>query len=84
MLTKYIEQQLKKAKYEILDDGKYYGEIPGVDGVWASERTLEKCRTELQEILEEWLTLKLKAGDQIPGLAIPAPKHSSDYHRLYA
>lgn len=39
MLTQYIENLIKKANYEILDDDTYYGEIPGVDGVWANEET---------------------------------------------
>ena len=67
MLTFYISQKLAQAKYKILEDGNYFGEIPGLQGVWASEKTLEKCRENLREVLEEWLILKLKDGDRIPG-----------------
>jgi hypothetical protein len=28
MLTEYIQAAMGKARYEILDDGTYYGEIP--------------------------------------------------------
>ncbi len=36
MLTKYIRAAMGKARYEILpDDGTFYGEIVGFDGVWA-------------------------------------------------
>ena len=66
MLTEYIAQKLAQAKYKILDDGNYFGEIPGLEGVWASEKTLENCRRALQEVLEEWLILKLREGDPIP------------------
>ena len=66
MLTEYISQKLNKAKYKILEDGSYFGEIPRLKGVWASGRTLEKCREELQEVLEEWLILKLQDKDRIP------------------
>ncbi len=66
MLTKYISAAMNAARYEIMDDGNYYGEIPPCPGVWASGKTLEKCREELQEVLEEWLILKLKDGDSIP------------------
>ena len=69
MLTKYISKKLNKAKYKILDNGLYFGEIPGLQGVWASEKTLEECRETLQEILEEWLILKLQDGDKIPGFS---------------
>lgn len=68
MLTAYILQKLSQARYKILEDGAYFGEIPGLQGVWASEKTLEKCRETLREILEEWLILKLQDGDKIPGL----------------
>ena len=66
MLTEYIVRKLNQARYKILDDGSYFGEIPGLQGVWASEKSLENCRETLREILEEWLILKLKNGDRIP------------------
>ncbi len=54
MLLDYIEAALRHAEYEILpDDGKYYGEIPECNGVYAHADTLEACRDELQEVLEE-------------------------------
>ena len=68
MLTEYISQKLNKAKYRIIDDGSYFGEIPGLKGVWANEKNLENCRETLREVLEEWLILKLKDGDKITGL----------------
>jgi predicted RNase H-like HicB family nuclease len=58
MLTKYIQAALHKAKYKILsDDDTFYGEIPGFQGVWANADTLEACREELAEVLEEWILL---------------------------
>ena len=58
MLTGYIFQKLNQAQYKILDDGSYFGAVPGLQGVWASEKTLEKCRETLSEVLEEWLVLE--------------------------
>lgn len=49
--------QLAKAKYKILEDGTYFGEIRGVSGVWANAKTLEKCREELRDVLESWVVL---------------------------
>ncbi len=66
MLVEFIEAAMDHARYEKLDTGKYYGEIPECPGVWASEGSLEKCRRELQEVLEDWLLLKLRDGDDIP------------------
>jgi len=70
MLLEYIYKKLNQAQYKILDDGSYFGEIPGLQGVWASEKTLEECRETLREVLEEWLILKLKDGDKIPGFSV--------------
>ena len=58
---------MRRAKYEILpEDGSYYGSIPSVDGVWANADTLEDCRQELEEVLEDWIVLGLTKGHQLP------------------
>ena len=59
MLNEFIDKKLKAARYKLLADKSYFGEIPGVPGVWANARTLEKCRDELREVLEDWLLLKV-------------------------
>jgi predicted RNase H-like HicB family nuclease len=67
MLTKYIRAAMRKARYEILpDDGTYYGEIVGFDGVYANAATLEACRDELEEVLEEWILLRVSQHLPIP------------------
>ena len=67
MLSKYISSVMKKAKYEILkDDNTFYGEIPGFNGVYANSNTLEKCREELEEVLEEWLFFRISRNLPIP------------------
>ena len=69
MLTKYIQAAMRKAKYEILpDDGSFYGEIPGFQGVYANADQLEKCREELEEVLEEWILLRISHGLPLPVL----------------
>ncbi|MEK9180424.1 MAG: type II toxin-antitoxin system HicB family antitoxin [Patescibacteria group bacterium] len=65
MITEYIAKKLAKAKYKVLKDGTYFGEIPGLRGVWASAPTLERCREELKEVLEDWLILKIRGGERI-------------------
>ena len=60
MLTNYIRAAMRRARYEILsDDGAYYGEIPGFDGVYGNADTLEDCRDELEEVLEEWILFRV-------------------------
>ncbi len=69
MLTQYIYSALARAKYEILsDDGTYYGEIPGFDGVYANAPTLEACREELEEVLEEWILFRVSRNLPVPSL----------------
>ena len=67
MLTEYIQAALKKAKYEILaDDGSFFGTIDGFKGVWANAKTLEECRNELREVLEDWLLISISHHLPIP------------------
>jgi len=68
MLTEFITSKLQKARYKQLEDGTYYGEIPGLRGVWANAKNLEDCRTELKEVLEDWLLLKVRDGEKVQGL----------------
>ena len=67
MLTEYIEAAMKKARYEILpDDNSFYGEIPGFAGVYANADTLEACRRELREVLEDWVLLSISRHLPLP------------------
>ena len=67
MLTEYIIAAMKRARYEVLsDDGTFYGEIPGFEGVYANAETLERCREELQEVLEEWILFRVSRNLALP------------------
>ncbi|NOX19557.1 MAG: type II toxin-antitoxin system HicB family antitoxin [Chlorobi bacterium] len=74
MLLKYIDTAMGKARYEILsDDNSYYGEIPEFQGVVANADSLEKCREQLREVLEEWVLLRIYKNLSLPvvdGVAI--------------
>ena len=78
MLSKYIDAAMRHAHYEILsDDGTYYGEIPECRGVYANALTLEECRTELAEVLEDWIlfrTYKNLALPKIDGIELTVKK----------
>ena len=66
---------MRKAKYEILEDDKsFYGSIPGFQGVMANAATLEECRDQLAEVLEEWLFFRISRNLELPvvdGLRLP-------------
>ncbi len=69
MLTEYIQEALKRAKYEIIKDKEpYYAEIPELKGVWATGNSLEECRKNLIEVIEGWLILSIKKDLPIPKL----------------
>jgi predicted RNase H-like HicB family nuclease len=67
MLTRDIQSAMRRAKYEILpDDNTFYGEIPGFAGVYANASTLEACRDELAEVLEEWILFRVSKNLRLP------------------
>jgi len=76
MLSAYINAALRKARYEILPEQEgYFGSIDGLQGVWAQAKTLEACREELREVLEDWIVLGLRKGHSLPvidGIALAA------------
>ncbi len=76
MLTEYISAAMARAEYDRIEDGSYYGEISGFRGVWANSRTLESCRRQLQEVLEDWIVISLQLGNKLPRLpgVKPFPK----------
>jgi len=60
MLTEYIDSAMRLAHYEILDDDRsYFGEIKECEGVHANAHTLEECRKEFRETLEDWILLRV-------------------------
>ena len=69
MLTEYIEEALKRERYEIIkDEDPYYGEVEDLKGVWATGKTLEECRSNLKEVVEGWILVSIKKGLPIPRL----------------
>lgn len=59
---------MDKASHEIIDDpGPFYGEIPELQGVWATGKTLETCRDNLISALVDWIASGLRTGRSIPG-----------------
>ena len=67
MILEYINAAMRTAKYELLpDDGLYYGEIPGLEGVYATAEQLEDCREELKATLEDWLLISLHKNLPVP------------------
>ena len=66
MLTEYIDKAISKAVYDKLEDGSYCGKIPDCLGTIAFGKTLYQCQNELRSVLEGWLLVKIRHGDQLP------------------
>lgn len=66
MITEYIREAMKLASYEKLDDGTYYGEIPGFQGVYANDASFEACRDELMSTLEDWIVFSISKHHDLP------------------
>jgi len=67
MLTKYLAAAMGHAHYEMLPgDGMYYGEIRKCRGVYATAPTLEKCRDELAQVLEDWVLFRVHQRLSVP------------------
>ena len=69
MLIEYVEEALRRARYEMIHDEElYYGEVPELKGVWATGKSLEECRERLQEVIEGWILVSLRKNLPIPRL----------------
>ncbi len=44
------------------DGGTFCAEVPSLRGVLATGRTLEACREELGEVVEEWVLVRVAQG----------------------
>jgi predicted RNase H-like HicB family nuclease len=70
MLANYIDAAMEQAVYDIIEDeGTYFGQIPGFQGVWARATTLEGCRRSLRETLGDWIALRLRLNLAVPIIA---------------
>lgn len=66
MLMSYIKAALRHAQFERMEDGRWFGTIPLCPGLWADGDTQEKCREELESVLEDWILVKVRQGDTLP------------------
>ena len=78
MFAEYITAALSKANYKILDNNEYVATVPGLQGVWATGKTIEGARTELVEVIEGWIALRLRLGLPIPSMDNQAIEASAE------
>jgi predicted RNase H-like HicB family nuclease len=69
MLSDYIRAAMAHAQYQVISkDDSISGEIPGFEGVCAKAHTLEKCRHDLAEALEEWIIFRISRQVPVPDI----------------
>ncbi len=68
MITNYIAAALKRAKYEVVDDGVFCATVPGLRGVIASAGSVEACRSQLAEVIEAWILVRVARGLRVPAV----------------
>ena len=69
MIHAYVDAAMGRARYELIDgEEPYYGEVPELQGVWASGRTLEECRHNLVDAVDGWLLVRIARRMEIPVL----------------
>jgi predicted RNase H-like HicB family nuclease len=68
VITNYISEALHRARYSVVDGGVFCATVPGLPGVIATGDSLENCRDQLAEIVEEWVLVRVSRGLSVPRL----------------
>ena len=67
MLTAYMEAAMRRAQYRWLEEnGVFFGCVPELPGAWASGKTRAECEQMLGEVVDGWVVLGLRFGDEFP------------------
>ena len=69
MITAYIKAAMRQAKYELMENGRWFASIPVCPGCWADGEEIESCREELESVLEDWILIGIRYGDSLPVIA---------------
>lgn len=64
LMNRYIAFALRTALPKQTDDGQWYCALDQFQGVWAKEASPKECLDALEEVLREWLVLKIVDKDR--------------------
>lgn len=63
MFAEYIQAALELSQYKVIDNHEpIFGEVPELEGVWATGKTVKECRRELISVIEGWNCLEAANG----------------------
>jgi predicted RNase H-like HicB family nuclease len=70
MIAEYVRAAIQQANYrEVPEEGLILGEIAMLPGVTARAHTLLECRSELVEVLEDWLFYRISRRLPVPDIS---------------
>jgi predicted RNase H-like HicB family nuclease len=64
LIRTYAETAARHAVARRLEDGSWWAEIEGFPGVWANEPSQKEALDVLEEVVFEWVILKLRDEDR--------------------
>jgi predicted RNase H-like HicB family nuclease len=67
MITRFLDRALRRAQYRQVD-GAFFATVRGLRGVIATGPSLEACRDQLAEVVEEWVLVRVARGLRVPTL----------------
>jgi len=70
VILDYLSAALESAHYELIEDEEpFYASVPGLEGVWATGKSLEECRRNLSSAIEDWILFSVRMGAPLPPVA---------------
>ena len=68
VIRQYLREAMSRARINKMQDGSYSGVVPGLRGVIATGATPRACRSALEEVVEEWILVRVARGLKVPTL----------------
>jgi predicted RNase H-like HicB family nuclease len=68
VISRYVQNALRRARYQELENHGYCATVSGLRGVVATGRSLEECREQLAEVIEEWVLVRVARGLNVPAM----------------
>jgi predicted RNase H-like HicB family nuclease len=68
MVSEYVRAALDRVLDETVDAKTVCATVPGLPGVLATGTSLESCRADLVNVIEEWILVRVANGLRIPRL----------------
>lgn len=78
ILTEYRKRAMAEASIEPVGEHWWHAEIPACGGIWAVGQDVGEAREALQQVLEEWMLIRLQRGLGLPPVRGLDRDHDAD------